>query len=184
MPKGHPTKKKPTVGKSGQQSKRKPKAAAKKPAEKQAPKKEGRPELYSVPIAQAFLNRVSQGESVIQICLDESMPSKSTVYKWLAEIQEFSDKYFNSKKLSAINDADDIEDIGKKVLTGEYDPAAANVALKAKTWTAARKDPRRYAERQQIEATVTQTTDLSSLDDKELSTVQAILAKAAERLPE
>ncbi len=36
------------------------------------------------------------GESVVKICTDESMPARSTLHKWLSENDEFSDRYAQS----------------------------------------------------------------------------------------
>ena len=46
---------------------------------------------------------------------------------------------------------DKIEDIAEKVLSGVYEPQAARVAIDAFKWTAGKKLPKKYGERQHIE---------------------------------
>lgn len=53
----------------------------------------GRPSEYSESIASKLLYRIREGESVSDICKDDSMPSRSTIYYWLNDYVEFSDRY-------------------------------------------------------------------------------------------
>jgi hypothetical protein len=53
-------------------------------------KKRGRPSTYSVEIAEAIWERLIYVESLRQICLDETMPGRRTVFQWLEKYPEFA----------------------------------------------------------------------------------------------
>ena len=51
--------------------------------------KRGRPSAYSEKIAEAICDRLVDRESLRAICADPGMPSKATVFRWLASNKEF-----------------------------------------------------------------------------------------------
>lgn len=55
--------------------------------------KPGRPSTYSLEVATDICVRIASGEKVSDICLEDSMPSPSTVYLWLVKHSEFSEQY-------------------------------------------------------------------------------------------
>src|SRR5262249_15782713 len=56
--------------------------------------KRGRPSRYSYEIADTICERLAvEGESLRTICADPAMPTKSTVFRWLARYEEFRDMY-------------------------------------------------------------------------------------------
>lgn len=92
-----------------------------------------------------IIEQISNGESLSDVCRNNNpMPSRETIYQWLRDDKEFSDMYARSKEESAEVDADKVKDIADKTLTGEYDPAAARVAMDAYKWAAGKKKPRVY----------------------------------------
>src|SRR5262249_61792782 len=53
-----------------------------------------RPSRYSHEIADTICERLAvEGESLRTICADPAMPTKSTVFRWLARYEEFRDMY-------------------------------------------------------------------------------------------
>jgi hypothetical protein len=58
---------------------------AEHPVTKKAGRKRGRPSTYSFERAEFICERLAYGESLRQICSDESMPSRRTVFQWLAK---------------------------------------------------------------------------------------------------
>lgn len=71
----------------------------------------GRPSLYSEPLASVICSRISAGESLRQVCRDESMPCTSTVMKWALEIPDFSEQYAKARSMLLEHWAEDIVDI-------------------------------------------------------------------------
>jgi len=61
----------------------------------------GRPTLYTQELADTICERLSNGESMRSIARDESMPAMSSLFKWLREIEAFSQQYAISKEESA-----------------------------------------------------------------------------------
>lgn len=71
----------------------------------------GRPSLYSLELATTICERISSGESLRQVCRDESMPCTATVMKWALEIPEFSEQYAKARSMLMEHWAEDILDI-------------------------------------------------------------------------
>jgi hypothetical protein len=63
-----------------------------------APKKMGRPSKYTKEIAQEICHRISTGETLLQICRDDRMPEKRTVYDWLARDPELSAQFIRARE--------------------------------------------------------------------------------------
>lgn len=71
----------------------------------------GRPSTFTHEIAQTICERIASGESVRQICRDESMPARSSVYKWLLDDKAFADQYALAMNLRADDMFDEIFEI-------------------------------------------------------------------------
>lgn len=91
--------------------------------------------------------RISEGESLAAVCRDGSLPSVRTVMRWLAENEAFRQDYARAREAKADADADNIGDIAARVLTGEYDPQAARVAIDALKWAAGKMQPKKYGDK-------------------------------------
>jgi hypothetical protein len=63
---------------------------AKKPTKKPAPKKKGRPSLYTVPLGKRICERLATGEPLAVICRDVGMPTDRTVRDWTERMPCFS----------------------------------------------------------------------------------------------
>ena len=85
------------------------------------------------------------------------MPSESTVRNWLARganasegdeaFSSFLRQYAHAREAQADTDADEVGDIGRKTLAGEYDPQAARVAIDALKWSAGKRAPKKYGDK-------------------------------------
>jgi len=53
----------------------------------------GRPSDYTAETADRICERMVEGESLISICRDDDMPSRTSVFRWLQSNEEFRDKY-------------------------------------------------------------------------------------------
>jgi len=126
----------------------------------------GRPTSYTKKLAAKICSQISIGNSLRKVCSQKSMPSTQTIYVWFSKHSEFVEQYARAKRDSGDSDADKIEEIAEKVLSGEYEPAAARVAIDAFKWTASKKIPKKYSEKMISEHTG--TINLSNLSDEEL----------------
>lgn len=98
---------------------------------------------YTDAIASAICERIGDGESLRSICASEDMPSKSTVFKWLAENKAFSDQYARARESQADSMADDIVSIADE----PGDPNDKRVRIDARKWVASKLRAKVYGDK-------------------------------------
>jgi hypothetical protein len=128
----------------------------------------GVPSTFTQEIADRICERIADGESLRSICLDEGMPNKATVFRWLATNQIFRDQYAHARETQVETLVDEIPDIaddgsndymeksddkGKThyVLNGEA-VQRSKLRVDARKWIAAKMLPKKYGEK--IETTL------------------------------
>jgi hypothetical protein len=138
--------------------------SVKKKVAKKVVKEKGRPTIYTAALADKICERVSNGESLLQICVDESMPARSTIHRWLIESNadgtpkhpNFRDNYARATELRADVAFDEINKIADETpalikSTAEKKSSAMAQAQRlrvdSRKWTAARMFPKKYSER-------------------------------------
>ena len=116
-------------------------------------KRAGRPSGFTQDRADEICERIAAGESLRAICDDSRMPSVSMVIRWLAndEYESFRMQYARAREQQADADADRISQLAAETLEGRHDPAAARVALDALKWSAGKRNPKKYGDRQVVE---------------------------------
>jgi hypothetical protein len=140
----------------------KPKKKAKKA---EAPKATGRPSLYSLELATRICKMVASGLALREVCKLDEMPSHETVYRWFALHQEFSDAYARAREERADLICDEVVTIADT----EPDPNKARVRIDARKWWAAKVNPKKYGDRQQVDLNLRR--DLTQMDDDELTVI-------------
>ena len=132
----------------------------------------GRPSSFTQEVADTMCERIADGESLRSICLDEEMPSKTTVMRWLASNELFRDQYARAREMQADALFDEILDIaddgdndwmerkgedGQSLGWRENGEALRRSALRvdARKWMAGKLQPKKYSEKMQMDATVT-----------------------------
>lgn len=125
----------------------------------------GRPSSYTEKIALIICERLSDGESLRSICRDPEMPAKTTVFKWLLDIDGFSNQYARAKEESAESHADDMLDIADETHNDHYIDENGNTKVNneaiqrsrlrvdTRKWIASKLKPKKYGERIQNEIT-------------------------------
>lgn len=126
----------------------------------------GRPSVYTPLLAAAICERLMQGESLRSICLDEDMPDKATVCRWLANPKKhakFCDQYARAREIQAEMMADDIIDIADEV---QYDTTTndngdktpdrewimrSKLRVEARQWVASKLLPKKYGTHKAVE---------------------------------
>lgn len=104
-------------------------------------------------IKSSIIEGLSLGKSLKSILdNDKELPSRPTVYNWLNKNHEdydqtFFNNYVRAREESADLDAEKIEEIADRTLTGEYKPDAARVAIDALKWSAGKKKPKKYGDK-------------------------------------
>ena len=117
---------------------------------------EGRPSKYSKELGDRICDKLSEGNSLRTVCLDDDMPDKATVFRWLRTNKEFCDQYRYAKDESADADLETIEDIGDLAIehSEEADPKAASAVVNAYKlkadnlkWAMSKKKPKKYGDK-------------------------------------
>lgn len=100
-----------------------------------------------------IIEGLSEGQSLAKVLKNnKNLPSRQTIYNWLNSIHDdydsaFLDDYVRAREESADVDAERIQEIAEKTLSGEYDAASARVALDAFKWSASKKQPKKYGDK-------------------------------------
>lgn len=127
----------------------------------------GRPTDYTPEKADEICALLAEGISLRTICLDDDMPSKSTVFRWLRLHSEFSDQYARAKEESAdalteemIDIADDGTNDWMERLNAEGQSLGwqvngehiqrSKVRIDTRKWVASKLKPKKYGEASQV----------------------------------
>lgn len=121
---------------------------------------------YTEEMAIAICERIADGESLKSICDDDNMPARSTVFKWLAENETFSDMYARSREEQAdaiFDEVLEIADDGRNdwmERRGEEDAGwvtngeniqRSRLRIDARKWMAGKLRPRKYGDKLELE---------------------------------
>jgi len=74
-------------------------------------KRIGRPSSYSDEKATEICLRIAEGESLRQVCRDDDMPARQTVFRWLEAEPGFRDQYRRAREMLLEYWAEEIVDI-------------------------------------------------------------------------
>jgi hypothetical protein len=130
-----------------------------------APKKASK-STYTVQMANLICIRLSEGESLKRIVMDEGMPDRATVYRWLLEQPAFCDKYARAREEQADTLADEIIAIAdENPVVTELKDREGNVIdikidsgyvayqkqrIEARKWTAMKLKPKKYGDKLEL----------------------------------
>ena len=127
-----------------------------------APKKVGRPTMYSAELAERICQRIENGESERRIAMDDDMPSQTTMWRWKEEHPEFCKQSARAREVSAEKFNDDLLDLqdelrselSSRVASGEDFPKgtveAYRVLMQEKARQAALRDDSRFGDRKTV----------------------------------
>jgi Bacteriophage Sf6, terminase small subunit-like len=120
------------------------------------PAKMGRPTKYT---KELVCLELAEGASVHQLCKRPEYPSEDTIYRWLNEREDFSEKYRMAREFAADRLADEVVAIadGDLPVLNEVDGVQLNLdtavrvsrdnaRIKARIWKAGRMSPRKWGE--------------------------------------
>lgn len=119
----------------------------------------GRPSEFSPEIANEICERIAKGESLRRILSserDDWMPGQTTVFRWLAENEEFRKQYAHAREIQAETLADEILEIADapnvttNPETGEAEVRDAQrdrLRVDARKWLAGKLAPKKYGDK-------------------------------------
>lgn len=115
----------------------------------------GRPRIFSEELAQTICERIANGESLRQICQDENLPCRETVYSWIRSNSEFLDQYARAKEWQRDLLLDEIFELADKATPTAQGVQLAKLQIEARKWLAGRLEPKKYGK----QATPSSLTD-------------------------
>lgn len=132
---------------------------------------------YSEELALDICTHVAGGPSLTRTLERPGMPTLTSVYRWIAEKPEFRKMLERARTDQADSLADkirDAADVLERLANDKENPPtsaviqAHKVRLDALIWTAAKLQPKKYSERQQLDITESSYLDLlQTIADKE-----------------
>ncbi len=137
----------------------------------------GRPSTFTQETADAICARMAEGETLRQICRDEGMPEQRTVFRWLEASEAFRQQYARAREALMDTFADEIIDIaedgrndweerenhrtGETYIALNHEAVARSAQrIDARKWLMAKCAPKKYGDKQQINATVDGTINV------------------------
>lgn len=105
-------------------------------------KKTGRPTDYTEELAQEIVARV-QTMSLRKICREDDMPSRDTVYRWLANYPSFSDQYVRACMIRREDRFEAMEEIPD----AETDIQKARLKVDILKWQLSKEEPKKYGDK-------------------------------------
>lgn len=124
--------------------------------------KTGRPSSFTQAIADLICERLAKPESLRSICDDETMPSKTTVLRWLRQSDEFRAQYARAREDQADAFADEILDIaddGRRDYVPDEDGhevvdhdhiQRSKLRVETRKWLMGKMAPKKYGDRLQL----------------------------------
>lgn len=122
-----------------------------------------RPSEFTQDVADEICEKLADGVSLRTICLSEEMPARSTVFKWLRDIEGFSDQYARAREAQADLLADEIlviaDDASQDTVLkergdgSEYEVAntewinRSRLRVDARKWLASKMAPKKYGDK-------------------------------------
>lgn len=128
----------------------------------------GRPSIYTDELAKEICNRIADGESLSTICRNDDMPSRETVYAWLKESSQFSDRYARARELQADYFVDEIIEIADNAnAKSSVEVQKAKLRIDTRKWAAEKLNSKAYGAKVEVKR------NLSDLTDEELAAEMA-----------
>jgi hypothetical protein len=143
------------------------------------PKEQGRPSSYSQELADEICDRLSHGETLRSIIASSPhLPSRTTIYRWNADNQDFRNQYTKARAEQADYYAELIVDESYS----SHDAAIGRLRVDALKWAASKMAPKKYGDKIEIE-TAQPLTLAFQLPKREPEQVQ-LESNNIEQLPE
>jgi hypothetical protein len=144
-------------------------------------KKEVRPKECTIELGEIICARLMEGEGLSNICKDKMLPTRATVYEWLASenelCKEFANKYMRAREIQADYYADEIIAIADE--SDSYNHAAQRLKMDARKWYASKLKPKKYGDKLDVTTggeKLPQPTLLTHLTDEQLAALEALAA--------
>lgn len=102
---------------------------------------------YSEEIANIICDRISYGESLRTICKDADMPACSTVFKWLNDIDGFSEQYARARETQVEGLIDELVEIADEADQEAGAVAQAKLRIDTRKWFITKVAAKKYGDK-------------------------------------
>lgn len=109
--------------------------------------KTGRPSDYLPEVAADICSLLADGESLRKVCERQGMPNKATVFRWLAQHDEFRDQYAKATETRADAIFEEMFDIADDAAEESAAVAKARLRIDTRKWALARMNPKKYGDK-------------------------------------
>lgn len=112
----------------------------------------GRSSDFSQEMADLICEGISSGLSLRQICAEDDMPDKATVFRWLSRDETFRDQYARAREAQSDAMLEDILDIADQYdnLQDKLDVEhiqRAKLRIDTRKWAMSKLSPKRYGDK-------------------------------------
>lgn len=151
--------------------------------------------MYTPEVGNIICLRIAEGESLRSICLDDGMPTKTTVMRWLQEEDktDFRDQYTRARESQAehyldeiIEIADDCTDDVEAIISSQEGAIGhrikqsaiqrARLQIDTRKWTMSKLAPKKYGDRMALAGDVDNPMEMKHSGKVELSPAETYLA--------
>ena len=105
----------------------------------------GRPSIFSQELADAIFAQIGKGRGLSDICRDEGMPNRTTIYRWLAEDEAFRRQYAVACEIRPEHMGDQI--LGSADNDENEDTQRDRLRIDARKWLTAKLAPKKYGDK-------------------------------------
>lgn len=104
-----------------------------------------RPSIYSEEMGDLICERLMDGESLRKICAEDEMPSRTTVHRWMVDVEGFGSKCARAREIQADTLFDDLQDVADN--GNPEDVQRAKLRVSTMQWRASKLAPKKYGEK-------------------------------------
>lgn len=113
-----------------------------------------RPTVMTKEVMEFVCEKIAGGDSLSEICRDESMPARSTVLLAVVNDRDgFRTDYMRAREAAGFSHADTIVELVKQVGNGNYEPNVAKVMIDGLKWAAERMAANYHGTKQSVDHT-------------------------------
>lgn len=109
-----------------------------------------RPSIYTKDITDHICQRIVDGESLRQICKDDSLPNRDTIYCWLQSNKAFSDQYTQARMMQADQFFDEMDEIIRKPMQNMIQIQQARLQIDTMKWRLSKMLPKIYGDKVEV----------------------------------
>lgn len=114
-------------------------------------KKIGRPSKFTQEIADAICDEMINGRDLLDICNDDDMPGRASVYRWLKENPSFEAQYARAREALADYELAHLKKLAESC--NESNVNSTRVKLNHYQWRLMKIAPRTYGDKTRTEVT-------------------------------